>query len=344
MREQAHDASSERLAQSSGIEGTIAATKLDLLSQLLTLLRLQGETIYTANLTAPWALAHPPGRAHFHLVVEGHVVVRSSEIGVATVPAGHLVLLPLGKGHVLEDAAHSPARPAIASQPGFFDSARLVLDHGGGGARTQVVSGAFHFDESTSPIILSALPAIVILSKSDGGNAEWLEALVRFMLAEAHAPSPGSAIMISRLIDVLVVQTLRAWAATTQRDGSGWIGALGDTGVERALTALHNAPLREWTVQDLARLAGMSRSVFAERFASRVGEPPLRYLKNWRLGLAADMLKSGTLRVSEVARRAGYDSDAAFSRAFKTRFGYPPAEARASPRSLDERPAGSSRI
>ena len=131
--------------------------------------------------------------------------------------------------------------------------------------------------------------------------------------------------MISRLIDLLVIRTLREWAAS-KPGHKGWLSGLGDKRIGLALSAMHTNPTYEWTIEELAGVAAMSRSLFAERFAAAVGEPPLRYLKNWRLTVAADMLRSGRMKVTEVAQQAGYESDAGFSRAFKACFGFPPSE------------------
>jgi AraC-like DNA-binding protein len=289
--------------------------------------------IYTAALSSPWHLAFPSGVAHFHFVVEGSVTVVSTDFAPLVVKAGTLILLPTGRGHRLQDTAIGsgdtqtpPVDPFAVER---FDMDRLALEHGGEGETTRLVSGTFHFDDNSSRIVTGALPPFITVSRHDSSNAPWLEALVHFLLAEAQLPAPGSGIMISRLIDVMVVQTLRSWAASHPREGRGWMGGIGDPGIERALTALHDAPMKDWSMNELAKTAAMSRSVFAERFSEKVGEPPLRYLQHWRLSLAADMLRSGTMKVGEVARRVGYDSDASFSRAYKARFGHSPNAARA---------------
>lgn len=330
-----HDAASPPLVRSSGNSRTpITAARHDLLSQLLTLIRLRGEMIYTAALTGPWHLAFPSGVAHFHFVVEGSVLVTSTDFAPILVEAGTLILLPTARGHGLKDGADASSVAQLPAIEPFaiehFDIERLALEYGGGGDMTRLVSGTFHFDDNSSPIVIGALPPLITVSRHDGSNAPWLEALVHFLLAEAQSPAPGSGIMISRLIDVMVVQTLRSWAASHPREGRGWMGGIGDPGIERALTALHDAPMKDWSVRDLAKTAAMSRSVFAERFSEKVGEPPLRYLQHWRLSLASDMLRSGTMKVGEVARRVGYDSDASFSRAYKARFGHSPIATRAS--------------
>jgi AraC-like DNA-binding protein len=320
----AHDPSSERLARASGIAEAIPATRSDLLSELLTLIRLRGQTIYTADLSAPWALAFPSGEAHFHFVAHGRALLAATGSEPVEVAEGELLLLPRGQGHSLSDVSGVSTSAIGPFSAGHFDADRLSLRHGGGGEAVKLISGTFRFDRDSSPIVLSALPTVIRVSRFDSSNAPWLEALVHFLLAEAHQPAPGSAIMISRLIDVMVVQTLRTWAAAGDGIKAGWLGGIGDLGIERALSALHTTPMRDWSVHELARIAAMSRSVFAERFTDRIGEPPLRYLKHWRLGLAADMLKTGALKVGDVARRCGYQSDAAFSRAYKARFGHSP--------------------
>ncbi len=155
-------------------------------------------------------------------------------------------------------------------------------------------------------------------------EAGWLEGLTYFLLAEAREPHPGAALMISRLIDVLVIRAMRVWVQTAPPENKGWLGALADARISRALKAIHDEPFRRRTVAELAGLAGMSRSSFADRFASLIGAAPLHYQTRWRLLLANEMLKAPDTRVSDVARRVGYDSDAAFSRAFKAQFGMAP--------------------
>jgi AraC-like DNA-binding protein len=145
------------------------------------------------------------------------------------------------------------------------------------------------------------------------------------VLDEAQAALPGASIMISRMVDVLVIRMMRIWVGTARPEDKGWLGALADPRISRALKTIHDDPFHRRTVAELASIAGMSRSAFAERFATLIGAAPLHYQSRWRLLLANEMLKRGDTRVSDVARRVGYDSDAAFSRAFKAQFGVPPA-------------------
>lgn len=305
----------------------MSAARTDVLSQVLTLIRLRGDLVYTTRLGQPWGLRFPPGPAHFHYVEVGGAWVTPMDHPAKWIEAGDLVLLPLGKGHVIADAPDSPIENVDVVAPDHFDRDKLVLSHGGDGPASQLVSGFFSFEGSPLPAVMSALPALIHIPKSDAGAPAWLAAISHFLVDEAQKPDPGSSLMISRLIDLLVIRTLRSWAAS-EANRAGWIGGLAEERIGRVLAAMHADPFQRWTVESLAAVASMSRSIFAERFTAAVGESPLRYLSRWRLTIAADMLRSGGLKVTEAAYKTGYASDAAFSRAFKSHFGYAPSEAK----------------
>ncbi len=305
----------------------MSAARNDVLSEVLTLIRLRGELVYTARLGEPWGLRFQSGPAHFHFVEAGGAWVTPTGQAATRIEAGDLVLLPLGKGHTIADALGSPVENIDVVASDHFDRDSLVLRHGGGGPASQLVSGFFSFEGSPLPAVMAALPPLIHIPRGDAGAPAWLAAISHFLVDEAQQPNPGSSLMISRLIDLLVIRTLRSWAAS-QATRMGWLGGLGEERIGRVLSAMHADPFRRWTVQSLADIARMSRSIFAERFTAAVGEPPLRYLSRWRLTIAADLLRSGGLKVTEAAHRSGYASDAAFSRAFKAHFGYAPSEAR----------------
>lgn len=318
---------------------SMASMRTDVLSQVLTLIRLRGELVYTARLDGAWAIQFPPGAAHFHFVEQGQLWVRAGAAAPVLVRQGDLLLLPHGGGHVIG------AGPAGAAQPigdligRHFDHATSTLHYdggtdGGAGAAgaggCRAVGGLFHFEGGSLAAVMAALPEVVHIA-SDGRPApDWLASITGFLVKEARGVEPGSSLMISRLIDLLVIRTLRTWAASQVPPGS-WLGGLAEERIGKALSAIHADPYRPWQVRDLADIAAMSRSLFAERFTARVGEAPLHYVKRWKLTLAADMLASGGMRVTQVAQRTGYTSDAAFSRAFKTQFGHPPSETRQRP-------------
>lgn len=305
----------------------MTAARSDVLSEVLTLIRLRGELVYTAHLGAPWGIRFPAGPAHFHFVELGSAWVIPSEGDIVGVNAGDLVLLPHGRGHAIVDAPDTPAEAIGALALHRFNRSDMTLRVGGEGASSRLVGGFFGFEGSPLPAITSALPTVVHIPCSEAGTPPWLAAISHFLVDEARVPNPGSSLMISRLIDLLVIRALRSWAATRTRR-TGWLAGLGEERIGRALSAMHADPFRRWAVVDLAGIALMSRSIFAQRFAATVGEPPLHYLARWRLTIAADLLRSGGMKVTEAAQRVGYASDAAFSRAFKAHFGYAPSEAR----------------
>ncbi len=326
-----HDRSSNPLAPSSELASMLAA-RVDLLSQMLTLIRLEGDLVFSAELTSPWALQFPPGSAHFYVVSEGEMMAQVGERPPVHARTGDLLMLPHGTGHILGDGAGAPAKPASELMTEQFSNEKLALRHGGNGPVTKLLAGAFHFERTSVPWVLSGLPAVIHLSKDSGDTSGWAEGLAHFMMVEAEDVHPGSSLMISRLIDVLVIRILRSWSHSAKASDSGWLGALSDARISRALKSIHDQPFRRWSVADLAGIAGMSRSSFAERFSTLVKEPPLSYQSRWRLTLAFEALRHADARVSEVARQVGYESDAAFSRAFKAQFGISPVQARAASR------------
>ncbi len=304
------------------------ASRVDLLSQMLDLVRLRGELVFSADLNHPWALRFEPGSAYFFVVLEGSLIAQVADEPSVEAIAGDLVMLPRGVGHILGDGSDVIAANVGDLMQEQFTTERLGLHHGGNGEQTRVIAGAFHFDSAAVPWVVSALPAVIHIAKSGGQTGGWLEGLAYFMMMEAQTVNPGSSVMISRLIDVLIIRVIRTWAQTKNAGDTGWLGALGDPRISRALKAIHDDPFRRWTVAELAGSVGMSRSSFAERFSSLVKEAPLSYQSRWRLTLAHGLLRQANARVSDVARHVGYDSEAAFSRAFKAEFGIPPISVR----------------
>lgn len=276
----------------------------DLLSQVLSLVRLRGETVGEGALGKE-ARSELEGLPRFYVLTEGRLAIALAETSIELAP-GDIALLPHGHAHVLTAC---PSRPEIAPPPPRF------------------IVGVFHIDSRTLPPVLATLPSVIHVPAPDSVMPPWLAAISHFLIEEAKTPAPGADLMVSRLIDLLVIRALRSWSSMSDHR-FGLVAALGDERIARALSALHTHPAHAWTVTELASIAAMSRSNFARHFAAVLGEPPLRYLSRWRIHLAAEMLRSGTVRVSEVAARIGYASEAAFSRAFKASFGHPPKQAR----------------
>jgi AraC-like DNA-binding protein len=298
--------------------------RADMLSHLLSWVRLRGETVYQTVLTHPWRLAFPAGASHVHYVIEGQVLLRLPHGDVIALEAGDLALLPHGIGHEISHDETGRAPTENPFEASTFDAAKLLLSAGGGGVATRLVGGTFRYERHPLPPVVRALPLVIHLKRSPDGAPDWLKAMAMFMLDEANHPAPGSSLMISRIIDLLVIRTLRTWAEG-QPSRSRWLGAAGEERLGRALSVMHERPSEQWSVASLAKLAGMSRSVFADRFARAFGEPPLRYLAQWRFSLATGLLVESDLSISAIARTVGFQSEAGFSRGFKASEGLAPS-------------------
>ena len=217
----------------------------------------------------------------------------------------------------------------VILQPGDL----VLLPHGPrdlrltvGTSPAAVVVCRFWFDPDSLQEMLFALPTMIHVQQAEA--SDWLSNIIQYLLREATDPQPGSALMVSRIIDLVVIRTLRTWVHRGQ--ASSWLGGLADARIARVLKSIHDQPAQPLTIDALAAIAGMSRSSFSERFTALVGQSPLRYRNEWRLTLARNMLAKGVLRVGEVAPDVGYESEAAFSRAYKAFFGHTPRDAKPS--------------
>jgi AraC-like DNA-binding protein len=299
--------------------------KPDVLTDVLKTLRLRGRVFCCSEMTAPWAMSLPEsGYAHFHVIERGGAWVRlTNEKQAHPLASGDLVILPHGRGHVLSDSPQTKPVPLRQLIKGNTASCHL-MQHGGGGAQTLMTCGSFVFENAGQNPLIAVLPPLIHIHGNRGRSAEWLEPTLRMLAEEARHPRPGSETLVARLIDIIFVQAVRVWLETQPSAQGGWLGALRDPQIGAALGLLHHEPQRAWSVQTLAHEVAMSRSPFAARFTALVGEPPLAYLTRWRMQLAAEFLLRERLNVSEVAGRIGYDSEAAFSKAFKRHYGQSP--------------------
>jgi AraC-like DNA-binding protein len=306
----------------------------DVLTDVMASLRLRGRLFCRSELSAPWSLALPASElAHFHAIERGGGWVRlDGEERSHPLAAGDLIVLPHGRGYTLSDGPKAAAVPlaSLVQEPGSGVCA--VLRHGGDGPVTSMICGSFHFEGREGHPLLSLLPPLIHIPGDQGRSAEWLDLTLRFLAQEARHPRPGSETLITRLTDILFVQVVRSWIEGQPEGGGGWLGALRDRQMGAALGMIHREPQRTWSVASLASAVGMSRSAFAARFTTLVGEAPLAYLTRWRMHLAADLLRGKGLTLSEVAGRVGYESEAAFSKAFKRQVGTSPGAFRTGPR------------
>lgn len=300
---------------------------MDALTDVLHELRLADSYYCRSELTAPWGLAIPAREsASFHFVAEGACWLLAGPEPLR-LEAGDLVLLPHGRGHRLaDDPASRPVGIHELPHERLAQDA-AVLRHGGGGEPALLLCGGVRFEVADHPLV-GLLPDVLHV-RADGGRGErQLAATVAAMALEAAHPRPGSATVITRLADVLVVHAIRSWLETSPEARTGWLGALRDDEIGRALALIHHHPDRRWTVGSLAAAVHMSRAAFAQRFTELVGTSPMAYLTSRRMQLAASWIRAGELAPGEVAPRLGYGSVAAFSRAFKRHVGTPPGALR----------------
>ncbi len=309
---------------------------MDAFSDVLRVMRLAGGVFLEAEFTAPWCLSGKisaedckPFQVVPRHVIASHFVAEGSmklqvEGGEATeVHAGELVLLPHNHVHSFGshlDTALVPAQKLMKSpQSGTI----MRIRHGGGGESTQLLCGFLGTETSFAPL-LTALPAVLKLNLRKSSSGAWMESSFRFAVSEIAAGRMGSATVIAKLSELLFVEAVSQYVATLPEERRGWLAGLRDPQIGRALALLHAQPADAWTAESLAVAVGMSRSVLAERFAFLVGQPPMQYLALWRMHIAAQRLREGSGSVAQIAFTVGYDSEAAFSRAFKRQFGTPP--------------------
>lgn len=305
---------------------------VDPLGEALYVLRLSGSFYSRCEFTAPWGLALPAfeGYLMFHVVMSGRCWLEVDGAEPKLLQPGDLVLVPHGEGHRL---ASEPGLPAawLADVPCDPISERYeILRQGGGGAPTGLVCGTVRFDHPAARHLVDLLPRLIGVEAVGSSQTDWLQSTVRFLAAEAADLRPGGETVITRLADVLVIQAIRSWIERDPAARTGWLGALRDRQVGRALAMIHRDPARAWSVASLAAEVAMSRSAFAARFADLVGEPPMHYLARWRMHVAVTWLKEDGAAIGELALRLGYQSEAAFSRAFKRVIGVSPGAARRS--------------
>ena len=309
---------------------------MDALSETLRVVQLVGAIFINARFTAPWCYQSPSADTAarllepsaervviFHMVMEGECFVEMGNQSPVRLIAGDAVIFPEGDAH------------RMASEPGLAPASGARLDevlsrrprqlsYGGGGPTTRLVCGYLACDARLARLLLAGLPSLVRVNVRGSNAGIWLEASVRYALVEARSPRPGGAGVLAKLAEVLFIEVLRLYMNEHSEGRTGWLAGVGDRIVGAALTCLHKSPARPWTLEELAREANTSRSVLAERFQNLVGNSPMQYLTQWRMLLAANLLRRSNTPLARVAEEVGYQTDTAFSRAFRREFGLPP--------------------
>lgn len=309
---------------------THAWASSDPLGEALHFLRMSGTFYCRSEFTAPWGLDLPvmPQCLMFHVLTLGECWLEAQGDPPRRLAPGDLVLVPHGEGHRLVSAP-GEAAAGLFDLPRAFASERYeVLRQGGGGEATAMICGAVRFDHPAALQLVRLLPRVLEAQVRDPGQRDWLMSTLQLMENEARAMRPGGETVITRLADILVIQAIRAWIEQDPAAQGGWLGALQDRQLGRALSLIHREPARDWSLPALAEAAAMSRSAFAARFAEKVGMPAMQYVTRWRMQVALSWLQEREIAVVELAERLGYQSEAAFSRAFKRCIGVAPGSVR----------------
>jgi AraC-like DNA-binding protein len=310
---------------------------MDALSETLRVVRLVGAIFINARFTAPWcyrsqradsiASLLEPGAERvviFHLITEGECYVEIDDQEPVRLVPGDAVLFPHGDAHLMTSKPGLP--PAKGSRLDVVLSRRpRQISYGGGGAVTRLLCGYLACESRLARMLLAGLPSLVRTNVRGSNAGMWLEASVHYALREARSPRPGGAGVLAKLAEVLFIEVLRLYMNEQHEGRTGWLAAVSDRIVGTALSAMHKDPAHAWTLEELARVAGTSRSVLAERFQQLVGSSPMQYLTQWRMMLAANLLRTGNAPMTRIAEGVGYQTDTAFIRAFRREYGAPPA-------------------
>ncbi|MDC3954485.1 AraC family transcriptional regulator [Polyangium jinanense] len=297
---------------------------MDVLADVLRGLHLRTKVYGRLEMRAPWGMrVDKPGHALFYAVSRGSCLL---EVDGARIPlsGGDFVFLLGGSSHVLRDCPGT--RPMPVAEIYAIRGGRCggLVHHGGAGAPTTLVSGCFLFEGTSLDPLIASLPPLIHVKGDGGVAARWLESTLQFVASEMEAEQPGYETVASRLSEVLFVQALRTHVASLPIEQASWLRALTDAQIGVVLQRLHENPEKPWTVESLAHLASMSRSVFAARFKAVVGEGPLTYLTRWRMHRATQLMAGGDRSTTAIAQAVGYETDSAFVKAFKRHLGETP--------------------
>ena len=311
---------------------------MDALSDVLRVAHLTGGVFLHAEFFAPWCMAARVApeqcapllgtASHlifYHYVVEGELHVRVEGEKEFVLGPGEVVLFPRDNAHLLgSDLALPPVMGRDIIRPPK-DGGLFSIRHGGKGARTSLVCGFLGCEGADGNPVLLTLPAAMRLKMEEGGAAEWIRSTFQFAADEVAAGRPGSETVLAKLSELLFVEAVRRYAESLPEGETGWLAGLRDPYVSRTLALFHRDTTRAWTMAELSRTVGLSRSALADRFTRLIGMAPMHYLTNWRMQVARQQLRTTAASLAQVAQAVGYESEAAFSRAFKKAFGVAPA-------------------
>jgi len=315
---------------------------MDVLSEVLKAIKLDGAVFYNAEFSAPWCFCSPPssvlapylsaGSKHviiFHLLTDGHSYAEvEGNSRPLPLSAGDLVILPHGDPHALRNGPYIKPTNHAEQVRQVFAQGLKISRMGGGGEVSKFICGYMACDPQLSQPFLGGLPPMLKVNVRADTSNQWLEQTIRYSVDHADRSQPGSQAVLARLSEVLFIETLRRYIAQLPPERTGWLAGTRDPELGKALALLHRRPAHPWTIASLANEVGISRSVLAERFRRYLSESPMLYLARWRLSLGAQLLQSTSNSVAQIAGEVGYESEPSFNRAFKRQFGLPPARFR----------------
>jgi AraC-like DNA-binding protein len=313
---------------------------MDVLSEVLKIVKLESAFFYNAEFSAPWSFRSPQScklapyihqtGGHvivYHLLTDGKAYARLDDKRVAINP-GDIIIFPHGDEHCLESGPAPRTVNGEDEMQRIFSEGLKISRMGGGGAITRFVCGFMVCEPRLSQVFLTGLPPMFKVNIREDQSGQWLENSIRYAIADASTAGAGGGAVLAKLCETLFAETLRRYIVQLPERQTGWLAGARDPEVGKVLALMHRRPAAPWTIAELANEAGLSRSVLAERFRQYLGEPPVAYLTRWRLQMGAQMLCSTSYSVAQIASEVGYDSEPAFNRAFKRQFGYPPARYR----------------
>src|SRR5262245_30185580 len=332
---------------------------MDVLSEVLRVVRLEGALFFNAEFSAPWCLSSrrsidithylSPVAGHmitFHFLTEGRAYTRLPDGGREQLTGWDILIFPHGDAHIFGNGFPEKPVDSLRTFAKNLTEGLKIARFGGGGEITRFVCGYLACEPRLSEIFLSGLPPMLKVHVAREASGQWLDHSIRFSVDEVNGSHAGSGLVLAKLSEVLFVETLRRYINDLPPDQIGWLAGARDPIIGQALALLHKEPAHPWTISNLAKRVGLSRTRLAERFRHFLGESPMAYLAQWRLKLGAEILQLTEDSVAEVAAAVGYGSEAAFNRAFKREFNCPPAQFRRkrnvtpAPRSQESHPQG----
>ena len=304
---------------------------IDVLSDVLRTVRLTGAVFFDVATNAPWVAEQPsremvlpkilPGASHliaYHVVTEGRCFATIVGGEATEVEAGEVVVFTQGDAHVMSSSPGMRADPVTQETMDEITASQLpfFVNYGDRGPRASLVCGFLACDDRPFNPLLANLPRVIKAGDRSGGNSGWLGQFIRLATMETTEKRAGGESVLAKLSELMFIEVVRRYIELLPPGQNGWLAGLRDASVGRALSLIHGTPSRDWTIEDMAREAGLSRTVFAERFKALVGMPPMQYLGLWRMQVATGLIARGA-NLATVAEEVGYSTEAAFSRAFK---------------------------